>query len=121
MLKYEALESFFLKYRIAERNWLIRYLEIFRNLAPSRVASDESNTPDLGSSAWYPFKRIPDVRVFKISLRNFDQLYALFGIRKRFAPAMEFQKYNNRSANRYALHQLTRMEKALIQRDMKLY
>lgn len=41
-------------------------------------------------------------------------MFAVFGIRKRMKPKMEFEQFTNSRYNKYMEHQLTRLEKARI-------
>jgi hypothetical protein len=41
-------------------------------------------------------------------------MFAVFGIRKRMKPKMEFEQFENHKLNRYMEHQLTRLENARI-------
>jgi len=63
---------------------------------------------------WYPFRPIPNVRTFEVQLSGFDWMFAVFGIRKRMKPKMEFEQFENHKLNRYMEHQLTRLENARI-------
>jgi hypothetical protein len=59
-------------------------------------------------------KPIPDVRRFEVKLNPFDPIFAMFGIRKRFSPNIEFEKFDNERFNRYMDVQLMRLENARI-------
>jgi hypothetical protein len=78
------------------------------------TAVDEYEGPfeQVNKRAWYPFKPIPNVRRFEVRILGFDPVYALFNIRKRFAPAISFSKYSNLRHNRYMEFQLVRLDKA---------
>ena len=59
---------------------------------------------------WTPFKRIPNVRDFKVIVSNWDKLFLLFGIKKRsFKAKLVYRKYQNNRLNRYMSHQLKRL------------
>jgi len=86
-------------------------------MTPSSPDGDEleKGPPEIGDEgAWYPFKTVPNVRTFKVTLRAFDPIFALFGIRKRFSPIIEFDKFKNHKYNRYMENQLQRLEDARI-------
>lgn len=57
-----------------------------------------------------PFKRMPNVREFKVKVRSYDWLLALFGLKKRIEPEYEWTKYNNKKINRYIDHQIKRLD-----------
>jgi hypothetical protein len=76
---------------------------------------EDEESYDVGEKEhWYPFKQIPDVKRFEVELNAFDPIFAMFGIRKRFAPKITFEKYENRRFNRYMDFQLQRLEDARI-------
>jgi len=60
---------------------------------------------------WGPFKRLPNVRKFKVELRPKDELMALFGIQKRFTPKFKYEPHTNIAMNEYAANQLERLGK----------
>lgn len=55
--------------------------------------------------------KLPNVRAFEIEINSWDELFAYFGIKKRLAPLMTYEKYQNGSMNRYLQHQLLRLIK----------
>ena len=67
---------------------------------------------------WYPFKPVPNVRSFEVELKAFDPIFAMFGIRKRFSPAIKFTKFENRKYNKYMEHMLTRLEYARVGKEV---
>jgi hypothetical protein len=71
--------------------------------------------------AWYPFNPIPNVRRFEVKLRGFDPIFAMFSIKRRFDPEIEFEKYINHPMNRYMEQQLKRLERARKSGNAKLY
>lgn len=72
---------------------------------------------DRDAEVWGPFKRLPNVSKFKIKIKDYDELFAKFGIKKRQKPEMVFEKYNNGKINRYVAHQLKRLEYIEKQKD----
>lgn len=72
---------------------------------------------DTNKSIWGPFKRIPDVRKFKVELNGHDELFGKHGIKKRNPPKFRFEKLGNSVLNRYMEHALSRMQNA----DEKTY
>lgn len=57
------------------------------------------------------YRRLPDVKEFRVKIQDFDPLFEEHGIKKRFAPLLEFERYSNRPLNRYIEHQEKRLEK----------
>jgi len=55
---------------------------------------------------WGPFPRIPNVRKFKITLNEYDELFREHGITKRLPPTLKFEKYNNGDCLRYARYMI---------------
>lgn len=55
---------------------------------------------------WGPFRRIPNVRNFKIELGVKDELMALFGIEKKFKPKLTYETYVNQRMNKYMGYQI---------------
>jgi len=47
------------------------------------------------------FRPLPNASKFQICLSKFDVLFAMFGIRKRFAPKLDFELYKNHGLNRF--------------------
>lgn len=70
---------------------------------------------------WYPFKPIPNVKSFEVELKALDPIYAMFGISRRFAPAIKFKKHVNHKYNRYMEHCLRRLHEAKKKGNSKLY
>lgn len=60
---------------------------------------------------WGPFKRLPNVRNFEVELNDYDPIFAKYGIRKRIAPNLKYEPHYNNKLNRYAYHQLKRLQK----------
>jgi len=56
-----------------------------------------------------PFRRLPNVRLFKVDIKSYDELFAKHGIKKRYPATFTFEKYNNGRLNRYMEHCLKRM------------
>lgn len=86
-------------------------------MTPSTTKGDEheDSLSDVENEiAWYPFKPIPNVKRFEVKLRAYDPIFAMFGIRKRFSPTIEFEKFENRKFNRYMEKQLVRLENARV-------
>jgi hypothetical protein len=73
------------------------------------------------TEAWYPFNPIPNVRKFEVRVLGFDPIFAMFNIRKRFAPAIEFEKHVNNPMNRYMERQLIRLEACRKAGNSKLF
>jgi len=95
------------------RDWSVRNLwklGIFETPSPN---GDEFEGPyEVGvKKHWYPFKPIPNVRSFEVELKAFDPIFAMFGIRRRFDPAIKFTKHTNHKYNRYMEHSLRRLHK----------
>lgn len=61
---------------------------------------------------WGPFKRLSNVRNFEVELNDYDPLFAKYGVRKRIAPNLKYEPHNNNKLNRYAYHQLKRLQGA---------
>lgn len=59
-----------------------------------------------------PWVKIPNVKSFSVNLGNWDFLFALFGIKKRLPATLEIVRYINKPMNRYAEHQIIRLNKA---------
>lgn len=111
--------------------WLIKKMS-FRNLwllglfrIPSPLDGDDAEVADdegvkdkdkikdlwfRNERHWYPFKPIPDVKHFEVELNAFDPIFAMFGIRKRFAPSIKTERFENQKYNKYMEHQLRRLE-----------
>ena len=97
------------------RHWSVRNLwklGIFEIPTPN---GDEFEGPyEVGVKVyWYPFQPIPNVRSFEVELKAFDPIFAMFGIRRRFDPAIKFKKHTNNKYNRYMEHCLKRLFFAL--------
>jgi len=60
---------------------------------------------------WAPFKKIPNVKEFKVAARGFDKFYAEFGLGKSLPPLVEFTPYKNQSAVRYAGYIIRRLRR----------
>jgi hypothetical protein len=60
-----------------------------------------------------PIHLLPDVKSFKISLRSYDFLFKIFGIDRRYKPAITIETLSksNRDMNRYVVYQFHRMTK----------
>lgn len=72
--------------------------------------AEEAPKRDPNAEVWGPFKRLPNVRKFKVKIKDYDRLFLKYGIKKRNQPEMVFEKYNNGKINRYVAHQLKRLE-----------
>lgn len=101
-----------------------------RNMKSSRLRNDSRQSGNLpikelklkecqrlwgnesDNNIWGPFRRIPDVRTFKVRLQGKDPIFRDHGIDKRLPSKFEFVKYHNASMNRYMKHQLNRMQYA---------
>jgi hypothetical protein len=84
-------------------------------MIPSPKGDEHEQSYEIGvNKHWYPFTRIPDVRRFEVKLNPFDPIFAMYGIRKRFSPTIEFEKFKNEKFNRYMSAQLNRLENARI-------
>jgi len=57
------------------------------------------------ASRGYPISLLPDVRSFKIQVKGWDWLAALFGVKRRHAPVLVFEPLGNKRINRYIVHQ----------------
>lgn len=66
---------------------------------------------DVSSKDPRPWRRIPNVRNFTITLRPLDWLLQLFGIDKRSAPKLEFYAWKNAPMNRYVNYMFKRLRK----------
>jgi len=66
-----------------------------------------------------PWKRIPNVKNFSISLGPQDALFEMYGIDKKVKPTLTIEPYKNDSMNRYVEHQVIRLSKA--RNNPKLY
>jgi len=69
---------------------------------------------------WGPFNPIPNVRKFKVVLSKQDELYAKFGLKKKFSPKLLYETHTNSDMNVYAFTQLQRLRMQAIH-DPKLY
>jgi len=69
---------------------------------------------------WGPFRPIPNVRKFKVVLGKQDELYAKFGLKRKFKPQLLYETHTNSDMNVYALIQLKRLRVQAIT-DPKLY
>lgn len=69
---------------------------------------------------WGPFKPIPNVRKFKVVLSKQDELYAKFGLKKKFSPKLLYETHTNSDMNVYAFIQLQRLRMQAIH-DPKLF
>lgn len=58
-----------------------------------------------------PFRRIPNIRYFKISVGPNDPLFESHGLKKRLAPKKRFALYTNGNMNRYFEHEYSRLSK----------
>jgi len=58
---------------------------------------------------WGPFKKLPNVRKFRVEISNYDEIFLKHGVKKRLQPKFTFERYNNQKLNRYMEHQLKRM------------
>jgi len=58
-----------------------------------------------------PWVKIPNVSMFSLTLRELDPLFALFGIKKRYAPTLHMQEYKSTRCNRYLEHQVLRLDR----------
>lgn len=74
---------------------------------------DDDKAPKLAAEpVTYPFIRIPNVSSFKVRVKNFEEFFALHGIKKRKEPDFTWFKYYNKRMNRYIEHQSLRLFKA---------
>lgn len=71
---------------------------------------------------WAPFKWFPNVSYVKMELSPWDEIFKIFGIKKRRSGAlMHYAKHQNASMNRFVMHQLIRLKKARDSGNQKLY
>lgn len=56
-----------------------------------------------------PFKKLPNIREFKITVTGLDRVLLRLGIKKNYEPLIESSKNNNQSINRYIMHQIGRL------------
>jgi len=70
------------------------------------------NTKGPEAVDWGPFKKLPNVRKFKVEISNYDEIFLKHGVKKRLQPKFTFERYNNQKLNRYMEHQLKRMHNA---------
>jgi len=69
----------------------------------------ETIVNDLDEKHWLPFTRLPNVREFRVEIREMDEIFGKHGVRKRKKPILKYAPYNNKQCNRYMYHQLKRM------------
>jgi len=69
---------------------------------------------------WGPFKRLPNVRNFKVDLGHENKLMALFGIKSKFKPTLKYEAYDNLGMNKYMNYQIYRL-RLLAKSDPKEY
>jgi hypothetical protein len=67
------------------------------------------NDPNKNSFSILPFKKLPNVRKFRVEISDYDDLFKKHGIKKRLPPRFTFEKYANERHNRYMVKQLKRM------------
>jgi len=65
--------------------------------------------------AW---KKLPNISEFRIDLRPYDWVFALFGITKRVQPKLEFTSWKNAPQNRYVDYMFKRLRRQV---ELKLY
>lgn len=61
----------------------------------------------IGNSSWI---KLPNVRKFKVFIKDHNSLYAYLGLRKRNRPDFEWAPYRNAKYNVYMARQLRRLE-----------
>lgn len=58
-----------------------------------------------------PWVKIPNVASFSIKLNQLDPIFAIFGIKKKYAPTLFMEEYKANGINRYLEHQIIRLSK----------
>jgi len=81
---------------------------LFGNLT-ERMQKNSMNNQD--KTLWVPFKKIPNVRNFRVELNTWDKIFLRFGIKKRLSPTFIYEKHVNDKLNKYMTHQLKRLRK----------
>jgi hypothetical protein len=79
---------------------------------PNSVNSAQSSTVDRRRALWGPFKPLPNCSKFSIELNKYDELYEIFGIKKRIKARLKFEPHTNKHLNDYFESQLRRMKQA---------
>lgn len=102
-----------------------RFINSPREDDPSRIESSVSLGGASGSAPtsisflharftssvnWEPFLRIPNVKRFIVKTGDLDELFDLFGVRKKVQATFEWSPYKNGSAIRYAGYMITRLQ-----------
>lgn len=58
---------------------------------------------------WGPFRKLPNVRKFRVIVKDYDPLFKRFGITKRLPVELKYEPHANNKYNRYLNHQFRRM------------
>lgn len=58
-----------------------------------------------------PWKKLPNVRDFAITVKPYDWLLFLFGLKRRMPPRLEFWSWRNAPANKYINYMFKRLRK----------
>lgn len=73
---------------------------------------------DIDSSLNRPWRKLPNIRNFAITVMPYDWLFLIFNLSKRLPPKLEFWAWKNAPANRYIHYMFKRLRKQV---ELKLY
>jgi len=84
-----------------------------RRTSPLLVVSAEvkPSCKKLILSTWAPFPRIANVRNFKVTVGEIDNIFKAHGMDKRQPPTLDFEPYRNQRMLRYAAFTILRLRK----------
>jgi len=89
----------------------MKKVEQLRGILPEQVCQNRGvNNPD--KLLWGPFKKLPNVRNFRVLIQEYDPIFLNHGIMKRLPADFQYENYTNRKFNKYMEHQLKRMSHA---------
>lgn len=66
---------------------------------------------DVNPNAIRSWTKLPNVRGFSVKVSPWDWVFAIFGLRKRLTPKLQFHPYSNLDSNRYVEYMYQRLTK----------
>ena len=100
---------------VSKINIEMKEKNVFGNLTIVSKMKKEHLNNEEKKRVWRPFRKIPNVRNLRIELSDYDLLFAQYEIDKRLKKAkIIYERFENRSLNRYLGHQLRRMERVIV-------
>jgi hypothetical protein len=88
---------------------LARYTSPLLSRAIKLVDLNKVRENKAGKVLGTPWVRLPNVKSFNVQLKTPNPIYAIFGIKRNYAPTLMLEEYKLRKINRFIEHQVRRL------------